>query len=200
MTEVVGKKLSGRAVKLSIFDDKKERVIGGQQSGTFARTATGIDVTSKDTEGGYAESIPGQKAWQISGGGVYPEGDPAIDYMEEKYENDENINIGYMFKSGRGYKGSATLTSFSIEAPHDGAVTVSYEFQGNGKPEKVSVGTGPEEPGEQDPVSRMSLMKMNKSELTELAEEQAVELPANATKEAIVDLLDETSKGNVVAD
>jgi len=131
------RKMSGREVKLYVFDNENGKVIGGQQSGTFARTATGIDVTSKDTVGGYGESIPGQKAWTISGGGVFVDNDPAIALLEEKFDADENVNIGYTFDNGISYKGNATLTSFSIEAAHDGAVTVSYEFQGNGKPEKI---------------------------------------------------------------
>lgn len=192
------KKLSGKDVKIYIVDDEQEEIIGGQQSGTFARTAGSLDASSKDDEDGYGDFLPGMKGWTISSGGAYVENDPAIDHMEECYENDEPVALIYKFKSGRAYKGRGVLTSFSIEAPHDGIVSVSYEFQGKGKPNLIKAGeTGNQEAGTGGAQGQSlsvepnadHLSTLTKTELITIAGESGIDVPSSATKDDIIALI-----------
>jgi TP901-1 family phage major tail protein len=125
-------KLSGAKVKLFIKDATTGTVLAGQRSATLNRDAETIDVTSKDTEGGFTESVQGMKSWSIEADGAYVESDTAYDSLEDAYLAGTEVDCYIEFPSGKKYAGLAIVTSFPLEIPFDDLVSYSLSLQGTG--------------------------------------------------------------------
>ena len=65
--------VAGKDILLAIFDETGENLlaIAGQQGLTINRSADSIEVTSKDTVGGWKSKIAGMKEWSIDNDGLY---------------------------------------------------------------------------------------------------------------------------------
>lgn len=125
-------KISGMKVKLYIEDATTGKLLAGQRNATLNRSAESIDATSKDTAGFWKESVAGFKEWSIEADGAFVESDVAYGLLETAFLNSENVNVYLELPSGTKYKGNATITDFSLEAPYDDLVTYSLSLQGSG--------------------------------------------------------------------
>jgi TP901-1 family phage major tail protein len=128
--------VAGKDILLLVYDDNDELLaIAGQKSLTINRSADTIEVSSKDTEGGWKSSIAGMKEWSIDTDGLYIASDSSMQKLSKAFGNSDPVclvvkNIKtdtYMFG------GQAAITDFPLEAPYDDALTYSVTFSGNGQ-------------------------------------------------------------------
>lgn len=125
-------KMSGMKCKVYISQAGTGKVLAGQRSASLSRSADSIDATSKDTEGGWKESLAGFKEWSIDCDGAFVESDEAYAILEDCYINSENVDVYIEMPSGTKYAGNTTITDFPIEFPYDDLVTYSLSLQGSG--------------------------------------------------------------------
>ena len=128
--------VAGKDILLLVYDDNDELLaIAGQKSLTINRSADTIEVSSKDTEGGWKSSIAGMKEWSIDTDGLYIASDSSMQKLSKAFANSDPVclvvkNIKtdtYMFG------GQAAITDFPLEAPYDDALTYTVTFSGNGQ-------------------------------------------------------------------
>lgn len=76
-TSSSAKAVAGKDILLAIYnaDGTKLLAISGQQGLTINRSADSIEITSKDTLGGWKSKIAGMKEWSIDNDGLYVPGD-----------------------------------------------------------------------------------------------------------------------------
>lgn len=137
-------KMQGMKCKLFIVDNSLQKVLGGQKNATLNRSAESIDATSKDTEGNWKESLQGFKEWSIDTEGCYITDDESFNYLEDKFNNSENVDVIIIMGDGKTYGGNVSITDFPIELPYDDLVTYSLTLQGSGKLNKT-IASIPEE-------------------------------------------------------
>ena len=127
--------VAGKDVLLMIYDENDELLaLAGQKSLTINRSADNIEVSSKDTEGGWKSSIAGMKEWSIDTDGLYVASDSSMKTLAKAFADSDPVclvvkNIKtdrYMFG------GQAFITDFPLEAPYDDALTYSITLSGNG--------------------------------------------------------------------
>lgn len=127
--------VAGKDILLLVYDDNDELLaIAGQRSLTLNRSADTVEVSSKDTEGGWKSSIAGMKEWSIETDGLYVASDTSMKKLSKAFRDSDpvclvikNIKTGsYMFG------GQAAITDFPLEAPYDDALTYSITLSGNG--------------------------------------------------------------------
>lgn len=127
---------AGKDIVLAIWDATGASLLAieGQQSLTINRSADTIEVTSKDTEGGWKSSIAGMKEWSIDNGGVYVKNGNAHKALSDAFEKSNPVCIKvYDQKAGKGlFGGLACITEYNLEAPYDDAMTYSVSLQGMG--------------------------------------------------------------------
>lgn len=128
--------VAGKDILLLVYDDNDELLaIAGQKSLTINRSADTIEVSSKDTEGGWKSSIAGMKEWSIDTDGLYIASDTSMQKLSKAFNNSDPVCLvvkntktdSYMFG------GQAAITDFPLEAPYDDALTYSVTFSGNGQ-------------------------------------------------------------------
>lgn len=128
--------VAGKDILLLVYDDNDDLLaIAGQKSLTINRSADTIEVSSKDTEGGWKSSIAGMKEWSIDTDGLYIASDTSMQKLSKAFANSDPVclvvkNIKtdtYMFG------GQAAITDFPLEAPYDDALTYTVTFSGNGQ-------------------------------------------------------------------
>ena len=124
--------ISGMMSKLYIVDNATEKIIAGQRGANISRTADTIDTTSKDSEGYWRESIQGFKDWSVSTDGIYVTNDEALRYLQERFENSQNVDVILVMEDGVTFSGEATISDFSMDVPYDDAVNYSLTLQGSG--------------------------------------------------------------------
>lgn len=136
-SENSAKALAGKDLLLAIWnnDGTKILALGGQQSLTINRSADTIEITSKDTDGGWKSYLPGMKEWSIDTGGIYVKDDESHKELSTAFENGDPVCIKvYNNKTKKGmFGGLACITDYPIEAPYDDSVTYSMTFSGMGK-------------------------------------------------------------------
>lgn len=125
-------KMSGLKCKVYIGDALSGTILAGQRSATLNRSAETIDATSKDSEGGWKESLSGFKEWSIDCDGAFVTNDVAYKTLEQNFMNSENLAVYIEMPSGTKYVGEATITDFPLEFPYDDLVTWSITLQGSG--------------------------------------------------------------------
>lgn len=130
------KAIAGKDILLAIFsaDGTSLLAISGQQGLTINRSADSIEVTTKDTEGGWKSKIAGMKEWSIDNDGIYVPDDESHDILSEAFENGDPVCIKVINgKKKKGmFGGLAVITDYPIEAPYDDTVTYSVTLEGMG--------------------------------------------------------------------
>ena len=111
--------------------------VAGQRGATLNRSTDVVDTTSKDSNG-WEENTPSIRHWSIDFDGLLVENDAAFVELENAYMNNEQVHVQMVTAAGNKFEGTATLTDFPIEAPHDGEATYSGTLQGSGALTKVS--------------------------------------------------------------
>lgn len=130
------KALAGKDIILAVFDATGENLlaISGQQGLTINRSADSIEVTSKDTVGGWKSKIAGMKEWSIDNDGMYIPSADTHKLLAEAFEASDPVCLKVINRKLRTamFGGLAYITDYSLEAPYDDAMTYSISFEGNG--------------------------------------------------------------------
>ncbi|MBV1817340.1 phage major tail protein, TP901-1 family [Bacteroidales bacterium MSK.15.36] len=130
------KALAGKDILLAVFnaDGSKLLAVSGQQGLTINRTADSIEVSSKDTKGGWKSKIVGMKEWSIDNDGLYVPSDETHKLLGKAFEESKPVCIKVINareKEGM-FGGLAYVSDYSLEAPYDDAMTYSIALEGNG--------------------------------------------------------------------
>ena len=130
------KAVAGKDIILSVFDATGTNLlaISGQKGLTINRSADSIEVTSKDTQGGWKSKIAGMKEWSVDNDGFYIPSHASHKAIGTAFQNSDPVCIkivnGKTKKSMFG--GLAYVTDYSLEAPYDDGMTYSMSLEGNG--------------------------------------------------------------------
>ena len=135
-TSSVAKAVAGKDILLCVWnmDGTELLAISGQQGLTINRSADQIEITSKDTQGGWKSYLAGMKEWSIDNNGLFVPSDQSHTILSQAFENSEPICIKVVDgkrKVGM-FGGLAVVTDYPIEAPYDDAVTYSITLSGMG--------------------------------------------------------------------
>lgn len=162
----VAKAIAGKDIVLAVFneDGSKLLAISGQQGLTINRSADSIEITSKDTQGGWKSKIAGMKEWSIDNDGIYVPGDESHNVLSTAFESGNPVCVKVVnnkTKTGM-FGGLAVITDYPIEAPHDDAVTYSISLEGMGAlvdlaEEPVSPDTMPDGSASLEPLTVVSV-------------------------------------------
>lgn len=135
-SSTTAKAMAGKDILLAIYneDGSKLLAISGQKGLTINRSADSIEITSKDTQGGWKSKIAGMKEWSIDNDGLYIPGDESHNILSKCFGNSNPVCIKIVDgKRKRGmFGGLAVITDYPIEAPFDDAVTYSLTLEGMG--------------------------------------------------------------------
>ena len=130
------KAVGGKDIILAVFDATGTDLlaISGQKGLTINRSADSIEVTSKDTQGGWKSKIAGMKEWSVDNDGFYIPSHASHKALGTAFQNSDPVCIkivnGKTKKSMFG--GLAYVTDYSLEAPFDDGMTYSISLEGNG--------------------------------------------------------------------
>lgn len=135
-TSSVAKAIAGKDILLCLWslDGSELLAISGQQGLTINRSADQIEITSKDTAGGYKAYLAGMKEWSIDNDGLFVPTDESHRILSQAFENGDPVCVKVVDgkrKVGM-FGGLAVVTDYPIEAPHDDAVTYSLTLSGMG--------------------------------------------------------------------
>ena len=130
------KAVAGKDILLAIYsaDGSKLLAISGQQGLTINRSADSIEITSKDTAGGWKSKIAGMKEWSIDNDGLYVPSDESHTVLSAAFESGDPVCLKVVngkTKTGM-FGGLAVITDYPIEAPYDDAMTYSLTLEGMG--------------------------------------------------------------------
>lgn len=136
-SSTAAKALAGKDILLAVWNTTGDKLLAlsGQQGLTINRSADSIEITSKDTEGGWKSKIAGMKEWSIDNDGLYVPNDESHRILSQAFENGDPVCLKVVngkTKTGM-FGGLAVITDYPLEAPHDDAVTYSLTFEGMGK-------------------------------------------------------------------
>lgn len=130
------KAVAGKDILLAVFDSTGEKLlaVAGQQGLTINRTKDSIEVSAKDTVGGWKSYIGGMKEWSIDNDGLYVGDDESHKALSKAFHDDELVCIKVINQKEKTslFGGLAIVAEYPIEAPYDDAVTYSITLQGNG--------------------------------------------------------------------
>lgn len=136
-SSTAAKALAGKDILLAVFNTTGDTLlaISGQQGLTINRSADSIEITSKDTEGGWKSKIAGMKEWSIDNDGLYVPNDESHRILSQAFENSDPVCLKVVNgKTKQGmFGGLAVITDYPLEAPYDDAVTYSLTLEGMGK-------------------------------------------------------------------
>lgn len=136
-SSTAAKAMAGKDILLAIWNQTGDKLlaISGQQGLTINRSADSIEITSKDTEGGWKSKIAGMKEWSIDNDGLYVPNDESHTILSQAFENGDPVCVKVVNgKTKRGmFGGLAVITDYPIEAPFDDAVTYSLTLDGMGR-------------------------------------------------------------------
>ena len=130
------KAVGGKDIILAVFDATGTDLlaISGQKGLTINRSADSIEVTSKDTQGGWKSKIAGMKEWSVDNDGFYIPSHASHKALGTAFQNSDPVCIkivnGKTKKSMFG--GLAYVTDYSLAAPLDDGMTYSISLEGNG--------------------------------------------------------------------
>lgn len=135
-TSNAAKAIAGKDLLLAVWDATGANLlaIGGQKSLSINRSADTIEVTTKDTAGGWKSYLPGMKEWSIDIDGVYVKDDESHKALTKAFEDNSPVCIKvYNAKTKKGmFGGLACITDYPLDAPYDDSVTYSLKFSGMG--------------------------------------------------------------------
>lgn len=135
-TSSAARAVAGKDILLAIWnlDGTKLLAISGQQGLTINRSADSIEITSKDTQGGWKSKIAGMKEWSIDNDGLYVPNDESHTILSRAFENSDPVCLKVVngkTKEGM-FGGLAVITDYPLEAPYDDAMTYSLTLEGMG--------------------------------------------------------------------
>lgn len=135
-TSSAAKAIAGKDILLCIWsmDGEKLLAISGQQGLTINRSADTIEISSKDTQGGWKSYLAGMKEWSIDNDGLFVPSDESHRILSQAFENSDPVCVKVVDgkrKTGM-FGGLAVVTDYPIEAPYDDAVTYSITLSGMG--------------------------------------------------------------------
>ncbi len=142
------KAVAGKDIILAVYnaDGTSLLAISGQQGLTINRSADSIEVTTKDTTGGWKSKITGMKEWSIDNDGLFVQDDASHTLLTSSFESGTPVCLKVINgKTKKGmFGGLAVITDYPIEAPYDDAVTYSLTLEGMGA--LVDLTVTPEDP------------------------------------------------------
>lgn len=135
-TSSAAKAIAGKDILLAVWsaDGTKLLAISGQQGLTINRSADSIEITSKDTQGGWKSKLAGSKEWSIDNDGLYVPNDESHSILSQAFENGDPVCLKVIngkTKTGM-FGGLAVITDYPLEAPYDDAMTYSLTLEGMG--------------------------------------------------------------------
>lgn len=135
-TSSAAKAIAGKDILLAVWstDGSKLLAISGQQGLTINRSADSIEITSKDTQGGWKSKLAGSKEWSIDNDGLYVPNDESHTVLSQAFENGDPVCLKVIngkTKTGM-FGGLAVITDYPLEAPYDDAMTYSLTLEGMG--------------------------------------------------------------------
>lgn len=135
-TSTAAKAVAGKDILLAVYsaDGADLLAISGQQGLTINRSADSIEITSKDTAGGWKSKIAGMKEWSIDNDGLYVPNDQSHSVLSQAFENGDPVCVKVVngkTKVGM-FGGLAVITDYPLEAPYDDAMTYSLTLEGMG--------------------------------------------------------------------
>lgn len=129
--------IAGKDIIIAVWDATGENLLAvkGQQGLTINRSADSIEISSKDTEGGWKSKISGMKEWSIDTDGLYVTGDESHAILSKAFEDSNPVCVKVVNKKTKKgmFAGFACITDYPIEAPYDDAMTYSLTLEGQGK-------------------------------------------------------------------
>lgn len=127
---------AGKDILLAVYsaDGSNLLAVSGQQGLTINRSADSLEITSKDTLGGWKSKLAGMKEWTVDTDGIYSMTDESHKVLTTAFNNSEPVCIKIVdTKQCIGlYAGLAVITDYPIEAPYDDTMTYSLSFEGMG--------------------------------------------------------------------
>lgn len=130
------KAIAGKDIILAVFDATGTSLlaVSGQKGLTINRSADSIEVTSKDTTGGWKSKIAGMKEWSIDNDGLYIPSHSSHKALGTAFQNSDPVCVKIV--NGKTetsmFGGLAYVTDYSLEAPYDDGMTYSLSLDGNG--------------------------------------------------------------------
>lgn len=130
------KAVAGKDIILAVFDATGTDLlaISGQKGLTINRSADSIEVTSKDTTGGWKSKIAGMKEWSIDNDGLYIPSHSSHKALGTAFQNSDPVCVKIVNGKTKTsmFGGLAYVTDYSLEAPYDDGMTYSLSLDGNG--------------------------------------------------------------------
>lgn len=127
---------AGKDILLAIFNAEGTKLLAvhGQKGLSLKRSAETIDVSSKDTKGGWKASIPGMKEWSIDLNGVYVPNEESHILLGKAFNTTSPVCVKVVnMKTKKGlYGGLACITSYDVEMAFDSAANYSISLKGMG--------------------------------------------------------------------
>lgn len=174
------KAIAGKDILLAIFNSVGDKLlaVSGQQGLTINRSADSIEVTSKDTEGGWKSKIAGMKEWSIDNDGLYVPSDETHKELGKAFDNGDMVCIKVINgKTKKGmFGGLSVITDYSLEAPFDDAMTYSISLEGNGALVDLSLVEGVEQMPEGTPA--IGVLTVTSEEGTETGKTKLIISPS----------------------
>lgn len=131
------KAVAGKDILLAVFNSSGDKLlaVAGQQGLTINRSKDSIEVTSKDTKGGWKSKVGGMKEWSIDNDGLYVGEDESHKALNKAFHDDELVCLKVINQKDKTsmFGGLAIVTDYPIEAPYDDAVTYSISLEGVGE-------------------------------------------------------------------
>ena len=106
-------------------------LVGGQRNAALNEKADSIDASHK-TSGGWKTTLPGLKSWGIEYSGLGMLGDIGVAALELAFRGSKQVNVKFEYPDGSYKTGWASVTSFSLDTPHDGVTTLKVSLEGVG--------------------------------------------------------------------
>lgn len=130
------KAIAGKDIILAVFDATGTSLlaVSGQKGLTINRSADSIEVTSKDTTGGWKSKIAGMKEWSIDNDGLYIPSHSSHKALGTAFQKSDPVCVKIVNGKTKAsmFGGLAYVTDYSLEAPYDDGMTYSLSLDGNG--------------------------------------------------------------------
>lgn len=128
--------VAGKDILLAVFDPTgvKLHAIAGQQGLTINRSKDSIEISSKDTVGGWKSKIGGMREWSMDNDGLYVSNHESHKALGKYFEGDEPVCLKVLDQKNKKalFGGLAIISDYSLEAPYDDAMTYSIKLDGSG--------------------------------------------------------------------
>ncbi|EAD5687344.1 protein LmaA [Listeria innocua] len=152
-TPGAAKAVAGKDVILAIFNAAGDKLlaVAGQQGLTVNRSKDSIEITSKDTLGGWKSKIGGMKEWSIENDGLYVADADSHKELAKYFESDSPVCVKVINQASKKglFGGLAIVADYSFEAPFDEAMTYSVKLDGMGALVDLTITEGGDQmPGE----------------------------------------------------